>query len=177
MGEVKNCLLPDDLLYHIEFNVWIRCNDDGTIEIGFTDIAQTMAGSVIHCMPKKVGKTIKKGKSLATVESGKWVGPVKSPFSGEIVAVNGNGCPGKRRWTTYPGESGIRSMPEDRITSSIMSEGRVTKATQSVCFRRGAWTVITRTPISVPPAPVWVTLSGKCSTGLLPITQTQRRYC
>ncbi len=80
--------MPDDLSYHIDFNVWVRELDDGLVEIGFTDIAQTMAGSVIHCMPKKLGKVVKKGKSLATVESGKWVGPVKSPFTGEIVAVN-----------------------------------------------------------------------------------------
>jgi glycine cleavage system H protein len=88
MSEVKNCLLPDDLLYHVENNVWVRVNEDGTLDLGMTDIAQTMAGSIIHCRPKKVGKVVKKGKSVATVESGKWVGPVKSPFSGEIIAAN-----------------------------------------------------------------------------------------
>jgi glycine cleavage system H protein len=35
-----------------------------------------------------VGKSVKAGKSVATVESGKWVGPVKTPFAGEIVAAN-----------------------------------------------------------------------------------------
>lgn len=28
------------------------------------------------------------GKSIATVESAKWVGPVHSPFNGEIIATN-----------------------------------------------------------------------------------------
>lgn len=88
MAELKNCLLPDDLMYHIENNVWIRSNDDGTIEMGMTDISQTLAGGILHCRPKKVGKNVKKGKSIATVESGKWVGPVKSPFAGEILATN-----------------------------------------------------------------------------------------
>ena len=88
MAELKNCLLPDELLYHVDFNVWIRKNDDGTIELGMTDIAQSMAGNIIHCRPKKVGKSVKAGKSIATVESGKWVGPVKTPFAGEIVAAN-----------------------------------------------------------------------------------------
>lgn len=88
MAELNSCLLPDDLHYHVEFNVWVRTNGDGTCDLGMTDIAQTMAGSVIHCRPKKVGKSIKEGKSLATVESGKWVGPVKSPFTCEIVARN-----------------------------------------------------------------------------------------
>lgn len=88
MSEVKNCMLPANLLYHVENNIWIRLNDDGTLDIGMTDIAQTMAGSIIHCRPKKVGKKVKKGKSVATVESGKWVGPVRSPFAGEIIDAN-----------------------------------------------------------------------------------------
>ena len=88
MAEIKNCLLPDDLRYHVEYNVWVRQNDDGTCEVGMTDIAQSLAGAIIHCRPKKAGKKVKLGKSLATVESGKWVGPVKSPFAGEVVARN-----------------------------------------------------------------------------------------
>jgi glycine cleavage system H protein len=53
-----------------------------------TDIAQTLAGSIIHCRPQKPGKEIKKGRSIATVESGKWVGPVKSPVTGKLVEAN-----------------------------------------------------------------------------------------
>ncbi|SVD41128.1 uncharacterized protein METZ01_LOCUS393982 [marine metagenome] len=88
MAELKNCLLPDELMYHVDFNIWIKKNDDGTLDLGMTDIAQTMAGNIIHCHPKKVGKNVIKGKSIATVESGKWVGPVKTPFAGEIIAAN-----------------------------------------------------------------------------------------
>ncbi len=88
MAEINNCLIPDNLLYNVEYNVWLRPDDNGTVELGMTDIAQTMAGNIIHCHPKKVGKTFKAGKSLATVESGKWVGPARSPIGGEIVAVN-----------------------------------------------------------------------------------------
>ena len=86
--EVNNCSLPDDLLYHVDYNVWLRLKEDGIVEMGMTDIAQTIAGSIIHCRPKKAGKKIKAGKSVATVESGKWVGPVKSPLTGIILERN-----------------------------------------------------------------------------------------
>ncbi len=87
--ELKSCLLPDDLWYHVEHNVWVRDNGDGTCDLGMTDLAQTMAGAIIHCRPKAPGpKTVAEGKSLATVESGKWVGPVKAPFECTIVAKN-----------------------------------------------------------------------------------------
>lgn len=88
MAEINNCVLPDDLKYHVDNNIWVREEADGTLTLGMTDIAQSMAGSIIHCKAKKIGKSIKKNGSVATVESGKWVGPVKSPFSGEIIAIN-----------------------------------------------------------------------------------------
>ena len=62
MAELKNCMLPDELSYHVDFNVWIKKNDDGTIDLGMTDIAQSLAGAMLHCRQKKVGKTVKKGK-------------------------------------------------------------------------------------------------------------------
>ncbi len=115
MAEIKNCLLPDDLLYHVEYNVWVRDNGDGTCDLGMTDIAQTMAGSIIHCRPKKVGKKVKQGKSLATVESGKWVGPVKSPFAGEIVARNDDAEAGATVLNSSPYKEGwiVRLAPAD----------------------------------------------------------------
>ncbi len=82
MTTVNNCVLPDDLYFSVEDNVWIRDLGNGTCELGMTDIAQTMAGSIIHCRPKKAGAIAKKGKSIASVESGMWVGPVKAPFDG-----------------------------------------------------------------------------------------------
>ncbi|MCH8327740.1 MAG: glycine cleavage system protein H [Candidatus Marinimicrobia bacterium] len=88
MPALNNCILPDGLLYHVENNIWLKINDDQSIDIGMTDIAQTMAGSIIHCKPKAVGRSVKAGKSLATVESGKWVGPVRCPIGGEVVAIN-----------------------------------------------------------------------------------------
>ncbi len=89
MSEINNCSLPDDLFYSVADNVWVKVLDDGTARIGMTDIAQTLAGAIIHCTPQKVGKEVKKGRSLATVESGKWVGPVKSPLSGTVMESNG----------------------------------------------------------------------------------------
>ena len=44
--------------------------------------------TIVAVTPKAVGKTVEKGRNIATVESGKWVGPVSAPISGEIVAVN-----------------------------------------------------------------------------------------
>ena len=57
MSGAHNCILPKDLLDHVEHNIWLRVNDDQSVDIGMTDIAQTMAGSMIHYIPKAVGMT------------------------------------------------------------------------------------------------------------------------
>lgn len=88
MANIRGCILPDDRQYHVENNEWLRDLGDGLYELGMTDIAQSMAGTVLHCRIKKVGKKVRMGRSLATVESGKWVGPVKAPFSCEVVEKN-----------------------------------------------------------------------------------------
>lgn len=90
MPVVRGCNLPDDLLYDVPNNLWYRDNGDGTYTVGMTMIATGMAGALVAFTAKKVGKTIDGGKSVATVESGKWVGPAKIGFESEIVAVNDN---------------------------------------------------------------------------------------
>ena len=86
--EVRGCVLPLDLYYSVGDHTWVRVHDDGTATVGMTDVAQNLAGPVLHAKPKKVGATRPRGKPVATVASSKWVGPVKSPISGEIIEIN-----------------------------------------------------------------------------------------
>ncbi|RMF70555.1 MAG: glycine cleavage system protein GcvH [Calditrichaeota bacterium] len=86
--EIKGCVILKNLHYAVDDHTWVDVNDDGTVTVGMTDVAQNLAGPLLHAKTKKVGTVRSKGKPLATVESSKWVGPVKSPVSGEIVEVN-----------------------------------------------------------------------------------------
>ncbi len=92
MAVVNGCNIPEDLLYDVdpEANAftWAKDNGDGTCTIGLTSIAAAMAGRLVAYTPKKPGKVIERRKSVATIESGKWVGPVPAPLTGEIVEVN-----------------------------------------------------------------------------------------
>ena len=88
MADVRDCHLPDDLLYDVANHTWYRELGDGTVKIGMTTVATAMAGQLVAFTPKKVGRSVDAGKSCATVESGKWVGPAKSAVAGSVVAVN-----------------------------------------------------------------------------------------
>lgn len=88
MPDVRGCHLPDDLLYDVDNHIWFKEVGDGTVKLGMTTVATAMAGQLVAFTPKKAGREVQAGKSCATVESGKWVGPAKSAAGGEVVAVN-----------------------------------------------------------------------------------------
>jgi glycine cleavage system H protein len=87
LATVANCNIPDDLWYLVEKHVWAR-QEDGLVVVGLTDVAQNLAKNIISVTPKAVGRRIAQGRSVATVESSKWVGPVPSPVEGELAEVN-----------------------------------------------------------------------------------------
>jgi glycine cleavage system H protein len=85
--KIGKCIIQTDLYYIVDDHSWVRLNDDGSVTVGITDVAENMAGPILHVYPRKKGMR-QKGQSLATIESGKWVGPLKSPVSGEILEAN-----------------------------------------------------------------------------------------
>ena len=89
MAEIKGCSIPEELYYLTgDKLVWARFEDDGAVTVGVPDPGQAVAGKVVAVTPKKLGRTVSRGKSLGTLESGKWVGPIPAPVSGEILVIN-----------------------------------------------------------------------------------------
>ncbi|MEM0067925.1 MAG: glycine cleavage system protein H [Saccharolobus sp.] len=87
----SNCDLPENLYYYIEGKntVWAKLEGSDTLIVGITDVAQTMAGKIVKVRIKKKGtKIIERGRPVATMESGKWAGPVPAPVSREVIDVN-----------------------------------------------------------------------------------------
>jgi len=87
MAEYKGFLIPEDLSYDLDYHVWVRV-EDGLVVVGATDPAQASAGSIIHLSIKKPGTQLKRGAIMATVESAKYMGPMRAPVTGSVVEVN-----------------------------------------------------------------------------------------
>jgi glycine cleavage system H protein len=88
MATVNNCLIPEELHYLVERHVWVRWEGEGPLIVGITDVGRHLAGTIVAVTPKKPGRAVPRGASVATIESSKWVGPVPAPVSGEVVEVN-----------------------------------------------------------------------------------------
>lgn len=87
MAYVFGCELPENLWFHVDMDVWLRPLPDGAVLLGMTDPALTRAGRIVHMGPR-VGRRVEAGRSVATVESAKWVGPVPTPLPGVVAAAN-----------------------------------------------------------------------------------------
>ncbi len=83
----RGCAIPSGYLYDVEGDLWVRFEGD-VARMGLTDVAQTRMGKMVSIRFKKPGRRVPAGKSIATVESAKWVGPIHCPFDGEVVEVN-----------------------------------------------------------------------------------------
>ncbi|HUJ03945.1 MAG TPA: hypothetical protein VLW75_09930 [Rhizomicrobium sp.] len=88
MAIIRGCSFPDDLLYDVGRHVWYREEADGRVVIGITSVAVALAGEILAFTPKRSGREVEAGRSCATIESGKWVGPVRVICDGIVTAIN-----------------------------------------------------------------------------------------
>ncbi|MBS7623570.1 glycine cleavage system protein H [Candidatus Bathyarchaeota archaeon] len=88
MVKVDEFNLPEELYYLEEGRSWAKIEPDGRVRVGLSDIAVKMAAEIIYIRLKPRGASVEQGKGFGTMESAKWVGPLKSPVSGTIVDVN-----------------------------------------------------------------------------------------
>ncbi|MGB8362524.1 MAG: glycine cleavage system protein H [Acidimicrobiia bacterium] len=87
MESYRGCQVPTDRSYDVDGDLWVRFEGD-LARLGMTDVAQTRMGKMVSILFKKPGRRVKAGGSVATVESAKWVGPIHTPFAGEVVETN-----------------------------------------------------------------------------------------
>ena len=94
MTIIRGCDLPQELYYLIDKHVWARPVEGGLVQVGMTLVAGKLAGGKLNAITvktKNIGQEIKQGKSIATVESSKFVGPVPAPVSGILLGQRKTG--------------------------------------------------------------------------------------
>jgi glycine cleavage system H protein len=91
MGKIQGCELPEDLYYFAEKHVWAKPLEGGLVRVGMTTVAGRLSGGKLNAVTvraKNIGAEIPAGKSVATVESSKYVGPVPAPVTGVLKRAN-----------------------------------------------------------------------------------------
>jgi glycine cleavage system H protein len=85
--QIDNYNFPDDLYYE-KNHFWAKKDEAGNIVFGATDFFQKLAGGIVYIELPRAGSKVKQGESFSSLESGKWVGKIFAPVSGDIIEVN-----------------------------------------------------------------------------------------
>ena len=80
-------MIPENLSY-TKSHEWVRTLEDGVVEIGLTDYAQSELGDIVFVNLPQDGDGVTAGETFADVESVKAVSDVYSPVTGSVTAVN-----------------------------------------------------------------------------------------
>ena len=88
MDEVEGCKLPQGLLYDVENDVWAREISENRYILGITTPLLFMIGKLTNLRPRNVGTEVKRGGTLALVETSRYSGALISPMDCTITKVN-----------------------------------------------------------------------------------------
>ena len=77
---------PEDRYYDRE-HVWFK-KDGDVYRAGITDFFQKNANEIVFVELPAEGRNMETGKPFASIESGKWVGRVKSTVNGAVRGAN-----------------------------------------------------------------------------------------
>lgn len=77
---------PEEL-YYDDHHQYARVEGE-VVTIGLSHYAQATAKEINFVGLPRPGRKIEQGKPIGSVESGKWVGRLYAPVSGEVIAAN-----------------------------------------------------------------------------------------
>jgi len=135
--QIDHCDFPEDVLYDLENNVWVKPLSASVFRLGITSVHAVLVGRLSTVRFKPIGAHFVSAQSVATIESARYFGVVRTPFSGKLIAVNSrldaepklaNDAPYGEGWfvdlEVDPGARALESLVEpkaamDRIRAQI----------------------------------------------------------
>lgn len=86
--QIDYCEFPEDLLYDLDNNVWAKLISQDHARLGITSVHASLAGKLNAVKLKPVGSLLRRGQSVASIESVKYFGVVRTPLTGTLKSVN-----------------------------------------------------------------------------------------
>jgi len=119
---VGNLRFPLDRSYFIRkgAHLWLLPEKDGTVKIGMDSFLTENAGFLNYIMLDKKS-SVKRGASLGSFESAKFVSKLFSPVSGRVVGVNEDVIRDPRRINKDPYGSWILTLRPSHLDKDMSS--------------------------------------------------------
>ncbi len=118
--------IPAELRY-TKSHEWVRTLEDGVVEIGLTDYAQSELGDIVFVNLPQEGDGVTVGETFADVESVKAVSDVYSPVTGSVTAVNEELLDAPQKINEAPYEAWmirvqVEEEPQDLLTAQAYEQ-------------------------------------------------------
>jgi glycine cleavage system H protein len=67
--------------------MWAKVEGD-KVKVGLSDFSQKLAGEISYIEMPEEGVQVNQGKVVGIYETGKWLGKIYAPVSGEVISIN-----------------------------------------------------------------------------------------
>ena len=86
--QIDYCEFPEDVLYDLDNNVWVKIISQNRLRLGITSVHSALAGKLNKVKLKPVGLALQRTQSVASIESSRYFGVVRTPLTGTLTSVN-----------------------------------------------------------------------------------------
>lgn len=86
--QIDYCEFPEDALYDLENNVWVRLDERKRAKLGITSVHSALAGKLNEVKFKPTGTLLQRGQAIATIQSVRYFGAVRTPLTCRSEEVN-----------------------------------------------------------------------------------------
>ena len=127
--QISHCNFPEGILYDLDNFIWIKKDDrdESVFSLGATSILAALAGKLTKIKLKDIGTMVEKNKSVASIESLRYFGMVRSPVKGKIIEVNNALSTNPKTVNDFPYDDGwfvkIKTQYSDGTNDSKYSGG------------------------------------------------------
>jgi glycine cleavage system H protein len=118
--QIDYCEFPEDALYDLESNVWVRLDEKKRAKVGITSVHSALAGKLNEVKFKPTGTLLQRGQAVATIESVRYFGAVRTPLTGKLEQVNSVLEKSPKLANDYPYEAGWFALIEPSQPSHEM---------------------------------------------------------
>lgn len=88
MRDVRGFALALDRSYQPETHMWVQVTAPGRVRIGIDPLGVETSGTLAQLSLPAAGTNLTAGRPFGEMEAVKFVGPLSSPVSGTVLAVN-----------------------------------------------------------------------------------------
>jgi glycine cleavage system H protein len=105
--QIQFCEFPDDVYYDVQNDEWLRPIPlESAAVIGLTSVFSNLVGRVKQIRIKQDVSAVRRGQLIATIESLKFFGAIRSPVDGRVVDTNSEVERNPRLANEYPYSEG-----------------------------------------------------------------------